>query len=242
MGFYLNKKLPFIHIFHNVFKPSMVVQTQSWDSDLDWLTKTKEMEPQKEKKVSVASSKSDESTLSSGNEDEQKLESEEYNPYDYSQDEFEDDADADYELDQMRTEEEKMELEENTMRNIVETDADGDNYSVQDKMIKANEELKSTDDTPSRERKVIFKPKLVEFKAPAGEESSSDDDAIAETPERKVLFSEDLPAAVEKGEEKNEKILEEILNEDNKFVNNKYLLLACTVVALVGICYLKSRK
>ena len=27
----------------------MVVQTQSWDSDLDWLTKTKEMEPQKEK-------------------------------------------------------------------------------------------------------------------------------------------------------------------------------------------------
>ena len=29
----------------------MVVQTQSWDSDLDWLTKTKEMKPEKDEKV-----------------------------------------------------------------------------------------------------------------------------------------------------------------------------------------------
>jgi len=162
----------------------MVVQTQSWDSDLDWLTKTKDMQPEKhEKKASLESSKSDESVSSSQNlESEEKMEKEgqDYDPYDYSQDEFEDDADADFELDQMRTEEEKMELEENTMRNMIETEADGDNYSVQEKMKEANEELRSTEETPSRRRKVLFKPKLVEFKKDEEEaRTSSDDNARA---------------------------------------------------------------
>jgi len=189
----------------------MVVQTQSWDSDLDWLTKTKEMKPEKdEKKASVGNVKSDESvsrsqTITSEEKIGAREGQEEYNPYDYSQDEFEDDADADFELDQMRTEEEKMELEENTMRNIIETEADGDNYSVHEKMKEANEELKSTKKTPSRRRKVLFKPKLVEFKKDEEEAgTSSDDDARAETPERKVLFTEDSPREEEEKNDKSE--------------------------------------
>ena len=60
----------------------------------------------------------------------------------------------------------------------------------------------------------------------------------AETPERKVLFTEDSPQQGESksDENKNEK------EETDKYVGKKFLLLVCSVLALVGVCYLKSRK
>ena len=60
----------------------------------------------------------------------------------------------------------------------------------------------------------------------------------AETPERKVLFTENLPQQEENKSEENKNEKE----ETDKYVGKKYWFLACSVLALVGVCYLKSRK
>ena len=55
----------------------------------------------------------------------------------YSIDGFEDDADAEFELNLLRTEEEKALLEGNLMLNLKSLELD-DDYNVQDKLLQVN--------------------------------------------------------------------------------------------------------
>jgi len=89
----------------------------------------------------------------------------------YSDDFFEDDADADFELDQLRTEEEKALLEENHRKNC-----EAEELQFQEKLMKANKQLEDEVKEVSleRERKVVFKPQLIDFEAPAPSESDSE--------------------------------------------------------------------
>uniref|UniRef100_F6X3J8 Coiled-coil domain-containing protein 181 n=1 Tax=Ciona intestinalis TaxID=7719 RepID=F6X3J8_CIOIN len=118
----------------------------------------------------------------------------------------------------------RRELEENTLRN----DADeGEEYNVLERLEKANEALKndSMDESESeRERRVIFKPKLVDFEAPPQDYSSSSSSSSDDEENRKVTKTMEDMRLTQQGNEtveingqkirKDEKVL---IERDGKF-------------------------
>ncbi|XP_078493343.1 coiled-coil domain-containing protein 181-like [Ciona intestinalis] len=178
---------------------------KDWEKDLGWLLK--------------------DSNKTEKNDDNEKENRKEFEKRENTSDGEERTSDApttDDDDDDGLTLEGRRELEENTLRN----DADeGEEYNVLERLEKANEALKndSMDESESeRERRVIFKPKLIDFEAPpqdySSSSSSSDDEAekVTKTMEDMRLTQQGSETVEINGQKirKDEKVL---IERDGKF-------------------------
>ncbi|XP_076822554.1 uncharacterized protein LOC143468948 [Clavelina lepadiformis] len=149
-----------------------VETSQDWEKDLDWLIKDSEEQVMKEDtaKSEMNAKNAAESTAVAEPIEQIEDTGHQQEPNTVLKDDSDTDEEDDDEDDGL-TPDERFLLQHNTSLNDA---VEGDEYDVLTRLAKANEELASEPaDEEERERKVLFKQKLVDFEAPPNDFSSS---------------------------------------------------------------------
>lgn len=190
---------------------------EEWEQDLDWLMT--------ESENAKNETESTEKQLSSSNEEiiDMPRTATDEEPQVNGADDDEEDDDAAlgiYEDDEFDEDEEEDDLypvqSEEVQRNTLLNDApESDEYDLQLKLEQANEELANTE-IDEREPKLKFKPKLIDFEAPADDYSSDEDARDADGAEDSTeKVSEDLNNISLKDEEESSPAVVEEMVEIN---------------------------